>query len=450
MRQRRRCIRFWSVEIDAWLSRISLGTLGCNTQIINTVQEEEMSTRLGRTMHLRALRTRKDFSLGWTSSLKTNQVENFVQHDDSGYKEELIDEDKKRKDMVTIVAIEYNDEIEIGRMYELASSLRMQMWLVRKGRDCKDLALHNSTLSSALYNCSEHKNVGREQGSFLQFISENYYTLPARLVLTAIDIDKFRHTGRNVRRDVIVRSSSIVNEEGRENYNATTFVCYTSHSLRQDADLSVALHGDTPQYPAKPSPLAAWVDAHMGAGTWKRIRKFAVCLKGTFYTTRQNIQARSREFYFHLAEQVNVDNSPEAGHFMERLDGVVFGAWDQEKYRATARLLCSDPGNNNPVNPNRLIANSTFIASSLKDCAPNASSSDSNRRLHYGIFQRGVGHYFDTEDDAIIPRHSSPATKFIPGLVGAALVLAALFRCWRAVTTTRRRRSQTSRLGRDA
>ena len=50
----------------------------------------------------------------------------------------------------------------------------------------------------------------------------------------------------------------------------------------------------------------------------------SVCAHGNFRTTRERLRSRPRELYANITRQLAVPH-PEAGHYMERMVGAVFG-----------------------------------------------------------------------------------------------------------------------------
>ena len=77
--------------------------------------------------------------------------------------------------------------------------------------------------------------------------------------------------------------------------------------------------------PATPSPLHAWVAAHIGPN--EPLCSTRLCWFGASTTTGNNVRARPKAVYERLLaefEKVEIDHDGEGGHYMERIPQLVF------------------------------------------------------------------------------------------------------------------------------
>lgn len=150
-------------------------------------------------------------------------------------------------------------------------------------------------------NCSILPNVGREQGTWLNYVIENYNKLPNRILFLPAPIDKYDRLKRGL--FMLDTKPDMGNEIG-------------SHE-----NFTLDVWNDTPLIPAKTRPFKAWYEKNIGQ--WDPSNP-DVYYNGVMSTTRERILRKPREFYVNLHRQVTIDANTEVGHYLERSMGSVF------------------------------------------------------------------------------------------------------------------------------
>lgn len=196
-------------------------------------------------------------------------------------------------------------------------------------------------------------NVGREQHTYLQHVIEHYDDLAPHTLFTPSDLcgNERNHSLPPRRRQFItdvlalpelpkagltcvgtpyaLRASQRFRPPNLKAATAAlgpeTAPSFPLHEigvlpLSHYQSFEMPRHQGRPLTRAKPRPLSAWSEAHLGAFE----HAAPTCWTGTFLATRQSIRARPRELYARLREQV-LHAEPEAIHFLERLAASVYG-----------------------------------------------------------------------------------------------------------------------------
>jgi hypothetical protein len=150
-------------------------------------------------------------------------------------------------------------------------------------------------------NCSILPNVGREQGTWLNYVIENYNKLPNRILFLPAPIDKYDRLKRGL--FMLDTKPDMGNEIGpHENFTLDVW-------------------NDTPLIPAEIRPFRSWYERNVGP--WDPSRGDAYW-NGVMATTRERILRKPREFYVNLHRQATIDTNTEVGHYLERSMGSVF------------------------------------------------------------------------------------------------------------------------------
>jgi len=153
-------------------------------------------------------------------------------------------------------------------------------------------------------------NVGREQHTFAYHVSKNYDSLSDKVICTAGNFDKHPRR-RHFLADALSDTSS-------------DFKCSSNFPGQS---LNVGGHANfvLPLTPANPRPLSEWSRQHLGVFDPER----TVCYEGMFKTSASTIRKRPQTDYDRVTNELSVSSDPEAGHYMERLQGVLY---DSQSY----------------------------------------------------------------------------------------------------------------------
>ena len=147
--------------------------------------------------------------------------------------------------------------------------------------------------------CRPLKNEGRENGTYLHFITTFYDVLPKYMFFLASNLEK--HPQR-------IAKLELMNEQNKN-------VCYDL----EDYNFTLDVYEGKPLKKAYEKNLGIWFEKYIGP--WQSHRVSAVCWEGTVSSTRENIHKRPLQYYLNIYDQFkNYDNS-EVGHFAERSIG---------------------------------------------------------------------------------------------------------------------------------
>ena len=152
------------------------------------------------------------------------------------------------------------------------------------------------------------KNVGREFHTFCYHIVQHYDNLPEKIIFTASALEKHNREQRFIH---------------LLNYDKECF-CDWGHGEQLIKDIpddwTNTNYSGVKLYPANPAGFKQWYLTHIGDIDSSKKR----CGNGIFMTSGERLRKRPIEFYKNLIKQIEVDNSPEAGHYIERLVSVIF------------------------------------------------------------------------------------------------------------------------------
>ena len=152
-------------------------------------------------------------------------------------------------------------------------------------------------------------NVGREQHTFAHHISTNYDTLSDKIVCTAGNFDK--HSRRRAFLSYALKNNDL------------DFKCNTEpgEPVKLDSlqNFTIATYDGVKQTSAEPTGLANWSKLHIG--TFDPLKQ--ACFEGMFQTSAKAVHRRPQSDYQNIVTQLSSKN-PEAGHYMERLQAMVY------------------------------------------------------------------------------------------------------------------------------
>jgi hypothetical protein len=150
-------------------------------------------------------------------------------------------------------------------------------------------------------NCLIMPNVGREQGTWLSYVIENYTNLPDRILFLPSPIDKYDRLKRGL---FMLDTNPNMGDAIGPHENFTLDVWNDS----------TLIHAET-------RPFKSWYERNIGQ--WDPSRQ-DVYWNGVMSTTRERILKKPREFYVNLHRQVTIDANTEVGHYLERSMGSIF------------------------------------------------------------------------------------------------------------------------------
>lgn len=194
-----------------------------------------------------------------------------------------------------IVIASCGDEKNVEKIKELA----------RSKEKCRFFVYNKC---GTMKNTIQLQNVGRDFHTFCYHIVQHYDNLPEKIIFTASNLEKHKREQRLLH---------LLNYVG-------DYFCDWAHGeeLIQDIpdNLTHTRYDGRNLYPANPSGFKQWYLRHVGKIDSSKKR----CGNGIFMTTGMRIRKRPIEFYNNLMKQLEVDNAPEAVHYLERLVSVIF------------------------------------------------------------------------------------------------------------------------------
>ena len=187
----------------------------------------------------------------------------------------------------------------------------------------------------------QHPNVGREFGSYFQYVVDNYDSLDGVIIFISANIGK--HNRLKIFQKFL-RSNS----------------CYQCNASRMGLlvgryDFTLNEYLNLPLTPAAPRPFGAWFEEYIGP--WPGNLKY-VCLNGMIKTHAKYVTAHPLEFFEEFRRQSAVSKDTEVGHYFERAIYYIFGPGllpkneigrREKKLSAPARCTESKPKNYAPA-----------------------------------------------------------------------------------------------------
>lgn len=179
---------------------------------------------------------------------------------------------------------------DVKKVKELCDLNNYDLIVYDKCNDCKEIE-----------SCSILPNVGREQGTWLNHVMQNYDNLHSKILFLPAPIHKYDRLERGL--SMLKSPNSMGGAIGpHENFTLDNW-------------------NNSPLIPAEVRPFKAWYEKNIGQ--WNATHE-GVYINGVMATTRERIRSKPLEFYMNLHRQVSIDNNTEVGHYLERSMGSVF------------------------------------------------------------------------------------------------------------------------------
>lgn len=178
---------------------------------------------------------------------------------------------------------------DVSRVQDVCTRRGFDLVVYDKCNECKDSQ-----------KCTILPNVGREQGTWLRYVIDNWPNFPRKILFLPSPIDKY---------DRLTRGLTMVDND------------HSGDEIGQWEDFTLDSWNGTVLIPAETRPFKAWYEKHVGPWNPKTPD---VYYNGVMETTRDRILSKSKEFYKNLHDQVSVGTNTEVGHYLERSMGSVF------------------------------------------------------------------------------------------------------------------------------
>lgn len=188
-------------------------------------------------------------------------------------------------DSVVVVA-DYGNGEDLKKISDVSKSREMVVY--DKKNFCK---------SAPECYCRPRKNVGREQETFLHFVTTHNERLPNDIIFLPTPLDKHER---------FERYKNILST-GQNIYTANVY-------LDGEADFELPIYEDREMVRANETPFKKWYETNIGE--W--VPDTPMVWNGIYKTKRDRILEKPRDFFVNLHNQVKVGNDTEVGHFLER------------------------------------------------------------------------------------------------------------------------------------
>jgi len=234
-------------------------------------------------------------------TLKLSRHENISENTDGGYAIMISLKTKNTKILPVEPAVsrDFGDNImvvsdckhedSIIELDNLCSYYNVEMIVYDKCNFCKHVP-------SRVYS-RPLQNKGREAGTFMYFIVKYYNILPNNIIFTA---------GNTKKHDRIDKLTKMIKDKN--------YVCETV-ALHTQADFLLDIYEEKPITPAEKRPFKNWYQHSIGE--WDD-NKHGACWNGLIKTTREKILKNPKQIYINLLNQLNVAESTETAHYVER------------------------------------------------------------------------------------------------------------------------------------
>jgi hypothetical protein len=218
-----------------------------------------------------------------------------VPHKDKPYFKEI----SERIPVEPVVSRDFGDNVmvvsdckhvdSIIELDNLCNSYGIKMLVYDKCNFCKHVPSH-------IYS-RPLSNKGRETATFMFFIIKYYDILPNKIIFTAGNAKKHNRTGK---------LKKMITDE---NYICDTSPLYTQENFTYD------VHEGKTLVKSEIRPFKKWYEHSIGV--WDG-NKEGPCWNGLIKTTREKILKNPKHIYINLLNQLNIAESTETGHYMER------------------------------------------------------------------------------------------------------------------------------------
>lgn len=163
-------------------------------------------------------------------------------------------------------------------------------------------------------------NLGRESGTYLQHIVDNYDNLaPVTVFLPGSFLSDHKRPRAEKTVELALKRQTSVFYGEHVGSIRTAFADFSINDYASVIPINRSANPESAQIPAQIRPFGAWLDARLGQRDAP-----VVCFYAIFAVARKDILQHSLDFYKRLLEEVNVGSSPEVGHYFERAWPVIF------------------------------------------------------------------------------------------------------------------------------
>ena len=246
------------------------------------------------------------------------------------------------------------EALDAARRYALPHGCVTRIY--SKSGSCSEIDA--ATVGSDRVSCSELQNVGREQHTFAHHVSTHWDSLAERVHFVALPLSGGPHENpQQIDDDRLRVFRAILEEDAASARSGRALQGFRCVCLKRPAKLDgyskwqtglanrdwpgplaacpqervselAAFHIDSYQRyelaRASPRPLGAWAARHLGLDN-SSLASIPACYEGLASTTRRLIQARPRELYRRLEQELAVAAQSEATMYMERLMAAAYG-----------------------------------------------------------------------------------------------------------------------------
>ena len=162
-----------------------------------------------------------------------------------------------------------------------------------------------------IWSTVQQDNVGRDAGTALDYVIENYDSLPDTLIFTPSSLHKHDREAR-FRELMDSSTSSCANNNKHPR---------TSYRLGEEQNFRIAWY-DGPLERSVDGNFSQWYDKYIG--DFQKDQSKQTCFNVIFKATKDEIRRRPLESYKQIAQQVNTSANNEYIHFVERGLGSIF------------------------------------------------------------------------------------------------------------------------------
>ena len=151
--------------------------------------------------------------------------------------------------------------------------------------------------------CRPLKNVGRDAGTFIYFMIQNYDYLPETIYLLPGNIKKHERKQRFI---------DMINNDN---------LMGSCQKLAGSAEFTLDKYEEIPLKPASHRPFKTWFETYVGQ--WND-NDMGPCWNCVMHTNRDRIKKHSKESYINIYNQLIQDNNLEVVHYIERSMAAIF------------------------------------------------------------------------------------------------------------------------------